>query len=45
MAFKCAVCLDLYEDESGKALGGVTQNSDKCASCGYDDSMDVTNDE
>ena len=45
MAFKCAVCLDDHEDESGRALGGSTQDSDKCASCGYDNSMGVTNTE
>jgi rubredoxin len=45
MAFKCAVCLDLYEDESGKAVGGATKDSDTCASCGYNNSMNLTNTE
>lgn len=40
MGFKCAVCLDDHEDMSSQI-----EDSDKCASCGYDNSMDVTNDE
>jgi hypothetical protein len=40
MVFKCAVCLDDHEDKSSKL-----PDTDTCASCGYDNSMSVTNDE
>ena len=44
--FKCAVCLDDHEDFSGATMGGnASVDSDKCASCGYDSSMSVTNTE
>ena len=39
-SFTCAVCGDHYEDFSGGAT-----DSDDCASCGYDNSMSVTNTE
>ena len=38
--FTCKVCGDHYEDKSGD-----NSDSDICASCGYNNSMNATNDE
>jgi hypothetical protein len=46
MGFKCALCADKYEDFSGATMGGnAAVDSDTCASCGYENSMSVTNSE
>ena len=38
--FQCILCADLFEDISSKEV-----DSDKCASCGYDNSMNAINGE
>ena len=38
--FQCVLCGDLFEDKSSKDT-----DTDICASCGYDNSMNATNSE